>query len=234
MYKELLEALKTKFQGVSENILARYAQKLAKTTTTAEQVQTAVDGVSLQQLIDSYADSRANEATQTAVHNYETKYGLKDGKAIETHQGGGSDTTQEHATTQQPQGGANSQTNALLQQLIEQNKQLTERLNRMDGERTTTARKQQLSEITSKLPETLRKGYDRISVDSLTDEQFSSLVTEVMAEVDGIVKETQTKGAVFGRPAAQNGNTQQGELSKEQQNAIAHRDTVTKSDQQPF
>lgn len=149
--------------------------------------------------------------------------------------GDGSDTqTQTPQTNTPPTGGADSQTNALLQQLFEQNKQLTERLNRMDGERTTTARKQQLSAITSKLPETLRKGYDRISVDSLTDEQFTSLVTEVTAEVDGIVKETQTKGAVFGRPAAQNGNTQQGELSKEQQDAIAHRDIVTKSDQQPF
>lgn len=87
MYKELLEALKTKFQGVSENILARQAHKLEASVTTAEQVKTAVDGITLQQLIDSYADSRANEATQTAVHNYESKYGLKDGKAIENNGG---------------------------------------------------------------------------------------------------------------------------------------------------
>jgi len=235
MYKELLEALKTKFQGVSENILQRQAQKLAKTATTVEQVKTAVDGVSLQQLIDSYADSRANEAQQTAVHNYEAKYGLKEGKPITSTEQGGDTVAKPQTTTEtQPTGGADSQTNALLQQLIKQNEQLTERLNRMDGERTTTARKQQLSAVTSKLPEALRKGYDRISVDSLTDEQFSALVTEVTTEVDGIVKDTQQRGAVFGRPAAQNGNTQQGELSKEQQEAIAHRDTTPKSDQQPF
>lgn len=234
MHKEILEALKAKFQGVSENILQRQAQKLAKTVTTAEQVQTAVDGVSLQQLIDSYADSRATEAQQTAVHNYESKYGLKEGKPVTQDNGGGSDPTGQGATVQQPTGGANDQTNALLQQLIDQNKQLTERLNKMDGERTTANRQQQLNAVIGKLPETLRKGYSRISLDTLKDEEFTSLLSEVTAEVDGIVKDTNTRGAVFGKPAATSGNIQQGELSKEQQEAIAHRDSTPQSDQQPF
>ena len=96
MRQQILEALKAKFSGVSEKILGRIADKLAKTVTTAEQVATAVEGVTFQQVLDSYGDSRATEAQQTAVHNYETKYGLKDGQKIENGGGqqGGTQTVQ--------------------------------------------------------------------------------------------------------------------------------------------
>jgi hypothetical protein len=93
MKKQILEALKAKFQGVSEAILNRIADKLAKTVTTAEQVATAVEGVTIQQVIESYGDSRATEAQQTAVHNYETKYGLKDGVKVDDGGGSRADST---------------------------------------------------------------------------------------------------------------------------------------------
>lgn len=83
MLQEILNALKAKFEGVSDAVLNRIAAKLAKTVTTAEQVKSAVDGVTLQQVIDSYADNRATEATQTAIRNYEQKHGLKDGVKID-------------------------------------------------------------------------------------------------------------------------------------------------------
>lgn len=82
MRKEILEALKAKFTGVSETILGRIADKLAKTVTTAEQVKAAVEAYTWQQVIEGYGDSRATEAQQTAVHNYEQKYGLKDGQKL--------------------------------------------------------------------------------------------------------------------------------------------------------
>ena len=44
MRQQILDALEAKFQGVSEKILGRIADKLAKTVTTAEQVATAVEG----------------------------------------------------------------------------------------------------------------------------------------------------------------------------------------------
>lgn len=67
MRKEILDALKAKFPGVSESILGRIADKLAKTASTQEQVTTAVEGVTFQQVLESYGDSRATEAQQTAV-----------------------------------------------------------------------------------------------------------------------------------------------------------------------
>lgn len=232
MKQLILNALKAKYQGVSDAILDRIATKLAKTVTSEEQVATAVEGVTFQQVLESYGDSRATEAQQTAVRNYENKYGLKDG--VKTENGGASGGNGGGTTTQQNQGGASGDVPSWAQVLIDQNKQLTERLNKMDGERTTATRKQQLSTIIEKLPENLRKAYERTPVENLTEEQFSGLVSEITTEVEGIVNDTNAKGAVFGRPAAQSGNGNQGnELTKEQEAAIAHRDSKPK-DGQPF
>ena len=236
MHKELLEALKTKFEGVSEAILNRIATKLAKTVTSAEQVKTAVEGVTIQQVIESYGDSRATEAQQTAIHNYETKHGLKDGvRVVETPTGGAETVT--HQTNAQPNntssGGAET-VPAWAQALIESNKQLTERLNQVETERTTTSRKQQLSTVVSKLPENLRKPYERTAIDGLTDEQFNTLLSEITTEVDGITSSLSQKGVVFGRPTATGGTNNGTELSKEQMEAISQREGVVSEKGQPF
>lgn len=236
MKEKILAALKAKFQGSNANVLNRIAEKLAKTVTTDEQVTTAVAGVTqeLIEVIESYGDSRATEATQTATQNYETKYNLKDGKPVNGgaaggQQGGGTTVT----TTTQPAGGAET-VPAWAQQLIESNKTLSERLNKMDGDRTTATRKQQLSAVYQKLPEKLRKPYERISVDALSDEEFTTLVGEVTTEVDGLVADINSKGAVFGRPAAHNGGGKGDALTKEQEAAIAVREGKKSEDGQPF
>ncbi|WP_373244201.1 MULTISPECIES: hypothetical protein [Bacteroidaceae] len=237
MKQKILEALKAKFPGVNANVLNRIADKLCKTVTTDEQVTTAVAGVTKEviEIIESYGDSRATEAQQTAVQTYEQKYGLKDGVKIDN--GGGSQGGQQGGTqtvqTQQTAGG--EQVPAWAQALIDSNKTITERLNKMDGDRTTATRKQQLSSIIEKLPENLRKAYERTPVDGLTDEQFNTLVGEITSEVEGIVNDKQAKGAVFGRPSAQHGgsSSQGNELTKEQMDAISHRDNKP-ADGQPF
>lgn len=83
MFKTILEALQRKFAGVDVKMLEPMARKLAKTTTKEEDVATSVEGVTFQQVAESYSDFRVNEAVQTAsaraVTDYEAKYGLKDG-----------------------------------------------------------------------------------------------------------------------------------------------------------
>ena len=235
MYQIILNALKAKFQGVSDNILSRIATKLAKTATTQEQVTTAVEGVTLQQVIDSYADHRATEATQTAIQNYESKYGLKDGEKVQSVTQGGAPIQTGQPTVQTTATGGSNDTPEWAKQLIEQNKTLTERIAKMEGQNTTASRKQKLNEVISKLPEKLRKPYERITLDSMTDEDFNTLVTEVTTEVEGIANDINSKGAVFGRPtSSQGGGTSGNELTKEQQDAIAHRDSVNKTEGQPF
>lgn len=218
MKKELLAALKAKFEGVNESILSRIADKLAKTTTKEEDVATAVSGVTIQQIIEGYGDSRATEAQQSAVRNYEEKYGLKDGERV-----------------QEPKLKPQEETiPEWAKQLVAENKTLSERLGRMDVERITAERKQKLSAVFKKLPENLRKPYERMSVDKLSDEEFTTLVGEITAEVDEIASSVKSKGAVFGRPAAHQGGDNSQELSKEEQEAIAARNTSLKDGEQPF
>lgn len=233
MKQQILTALKAKFVGVSDAILDRVATKLAQTVTTAEQVQTAVDGVTFQQVLESYGDSRATQATQTAVHNYETKYGLKDGVKVTPPEQQPPVVPPVTPPVTPPAGGAEA-VPAWAQALIESNNSLKNELAQMKTDRTTETRKQQISTLIEKLPENLRKAYSRTPVDGLTDEQFTTLVGEITTEVGDIQSSIQQKGAVFGKPAAQNGGNQGAELTKEQVAAISQRDGAAQGQGQPF
>ena len=233
MKQQILTALKAKFVGVSDAILDRVSTKLAQTVTTAEQVQTAVDGVTFQQVLESYGDSRATQATQTAVHNYETKYGLKDGVKVTPPETQPPVVPPVTPPVTPPAGGAET-VPAWAQALIDSNNSLKNELAQMKTARTTETRKQQISTLIEKLPENLRKAYSRTPVDGLTDEQFTALVGEITTEVGDIQSSIQQKGAVFGKPAAQNGGNQGAELTKEQVAAISQRDGAAQGQGQPF
>ena len=233
MKQQILTALKAKFVGVSDAILDRVATKLAQTVTTAEQVQTAVDGVTFQQVLESYGDSRATQATQTAVHNYETKYGLKDGVKVTPPEQQPPVVPPVTPPVTPTAGGAEA-VPAWAQALIDSNNSLKNELAQMKTARTTETRKQQISTLIEKLPENLRKAYSRTPVDGLTDEQFTALVGEITTEVGDIQSSIQQKGAVFGKPAAQNGGNQGAELTKEQIAAISQRDGAAQGQGQPF
>lgn len=229
MKKEILEALTTKFPGVSASILDRIATKIAKTVTTAEQVKTAVEGVTIQQIIESYGDSRATEASNTARENaikdYESRYGLKDGaKTTTTTTGGEQQPTGASATNQN---GGDSETAALLKQVLE-------RMDKMGAAKTTDTRKQQLNAIIEKLPENLRKPYERLPLDKYSEDEFNSMLGEITTEVEGIANDTAAKGAVFGKPSAWIGSTTKTELTEAQKAAISHREGVPAADGQPF
>lgn len=226
MKQKLFEALKAKFSGVDADILDRIATMLAKTVTDESGVTTAVEGVTQEfiSVIEGYGDSRATGAQKTAVANYERKHNLKDGVKV---------AQQQQDPPKNIEGGEDMP--AWAKTLIESNQQLSERLNRLDTERTTTARRQQLATITNKLPEALRKPYERMSVDNLKEEEFTQLLSDVTTEVDGIVSGMNAKGAVFGKPAAHNGGGNQGgELTEEQKKAIGTREGGASADGQPF
>lgn len=220
MKKKILEALKTKFEGVSETILDRIATKLAKTASTEDQVATAVEGVTLQQVIESYGDSRATEAQQTAVRNYEAKYNLKDGKPEKID---GGEPNKGKAT----EASGAEDTPAWV-------KALTDRLDRLEASRTAENRKQQLGKVIDRLPENLRKAYERLPLDGYTDEQFSTVLSEITTEVQGIAGETAAKGGVFGKPSVANGNNNQQVLTDAQLKAISHREGVPAQGENPF
>lgn len=208
MKKEILEALKAKFPGVSESILGRIADKLAKTATTQEQVTTAVEGVTIQQVLESYGDSRATEAQQTAISNYEKKHGLKEGQKVE----GGAPKNEPNKETTPAAGGDDlaSQITAAVKAAV---KPLQDEITALKTGKVTETRRQTLDAIISKLPEDLRKPYARTPVNDLTDEEFEALTGEIQTEVEGLVTATTVRGAVFGRPAG--GGAQAGSKGKE-------------------
>lgn len=87
MYKTIIEALQQKFPGVDAKVLEPVARKLAKSATKEEDVPTLVEGVTFQQVMESYSDFRVTQAVATAsaraVSDYEERFGLKDGKRKE-------------------------------------------------------------------------------------------------------------------------------------------------------
>ena len=192
MKGKILDALKAKFEGVSDAILDRVAAKLAKTVTNMEDVDTAVAGVTFQQVLESYGDSRATDAQKTAVANYERKHGLKDGQRVN----GGA--PQDEPKSDEPQDDA--AVPSWAKQLLDANKSLQARLDALDGERTATTRRGKIDTLLKDLPEELRKPYFRIDVAKMSDDEFNSLIGELPDEIAATQKQVAGKQAVFGRP----------------------------------
>lgn len=209
MRAQILAQLIAKFLGVSEQVLSRIADKLAKTATTDELVTTAVEGVTIQTVIESQADYRANEATINAVLNYEKKHGLTNGlKAT-----GGEPTTEPIIPA-----GTNDDTPAWAKALIDSNKALNDKFKALEGAKVTDSRRQKFDAIIANLPDNQKTAYKRTSIDSLSDEDFESLITDVTAEVGVIEADAKAKGSVFTRPVG-GGGAQGKEPSKEELDA---------------
>ena len=191
--EQLLEALKTRFQGVDAKTLARIAKTLAKKVKTEEEVQTAADGVTIQQLMENYGDSRATDATNSAVANYEKKHGLKDGKPVtpepepkpgeEGHKGQkpGADDTPEWA-----------------KKLLSTNEALQKRIDALESEKRQTTRKDKLNKALEKAPEKIRTRY-QADFERMTfkdDEDFDSYIEGLTTQSE----EWSTEFAAPGKP----------------------------------
>lgn len=79
----ILAGLQTKFSGVDTATLTRIATKKAEGVTDEAKVNSIVEGISFSDVLNSYGDFRAGDATRTSVLNYEKRHNLKDGKPIE-------------------------------------------------------------------------------------------------------------------------------------------------------
>ena len=189
MKHTILEALRTRYAGVAEPILDRIADKLAETVTDEADVATAVDGA-WKDVLQAYGDKRATDATKTAVANYERKHNLKDGKAIE-------EQPKEGLTTTPTGDGQPDKSDTLLAEI----KKLTDRLDRMDGERTQQSRNSIIDTLIEPLPPSIRKAYQRQQFAAMSEDEFANLQEEIKAEVNEIQAEVTAKGAVFSKPA---------------------------------
>ena len=215
MKKKLIDALTTKFPGVDAKDLGRIADNIlrAKTLTTDEDVNSAVEEVTFADILKSYGDSRAAEASKSAVSNYEKKYGLKDGKAVQTDDddpdddepdnngnGGEGDGKKPNAKKTPKPNKEESELATLLKKLdAKLDAQAAEIASMKKGE-VSKSRKARIAELIKDLSEVQKKAYNRIPVDDLSDEAFETLVTDITGEVGELSKENKAGGGIFGLP----------------------------------
>jgi hypothetical protein len=225
MQEKILKLLKTKFEGVEDAILLRVATKLAETVKTDEEVQTAVDAVTLQRVIESYGDSRATEASHSAVANYEKKFKIKNGEKVE--EGGAPADNGKAATTTEKPDAQQDDAPAWAKAIINRIEQL-ESGTKVQKEQS---RMQQLAEAVAKLPETLQKPYKRIDVKSLSDEDFQTLLADVKTDATTLETQLSAKGAVFGIPREKGSGNKGDEIPASIKAAI---EGPSSADGQPF
>lgn len=193
MKNQTLESLKAKFAGVSESILSRIADKIVKTAKTQEDVATAVEGVTFQQVLESYGDSRATEAQHTAVMNYEKKHGLKDGQKLESS----------IEPTPKPQEGNGDDLAAQIAAAVAAAmKPLNDKLAAYEGEKTAASRKSALNKALENAPDKIRQRYEKdfARMNFNDDEDFNTWIGEITPDVEAITNDFNAKGGVVGRP----------------------------------
>lgn len=83
--EQILAGLQQKFTGVDTAILTRIATKKAEGVTDETKVNSIVEGISFSDVLNSYGDFRAGDASKTAVSNYEKKHNLKDGNTSDIY-----------------------------------------------------------------------------------------------------------------------------------------------------
>lgn len=169
IYEQILAGLKTKFQGVEDATLQRIASNKAEGVTDESKVNSIVEGISFQDVLNSYGDYRADGAQKTAISNYEKKHNIKDGKPIE-----------EPKPQPTPQPKPAEEVPAWAQSLIESNKTLGERLAAMDAKTKADARNQQIDALAKSfgIPEFAYKG-KQIAEDADLNSYFTELKQEM-------------------------------------------------------
>ncbi|WP_175629676.1 hypothetical protein [Bacteroides acidifaciens] len=130
----ILAGLQQKFTGVDTAILTRIATKKAEGVTDETKVNSIVEGISFSDVLNSYGDFRAGDASKTAVTNYEKKHNLKDGKPVETT------TTTTTIKTEENK----DDVPAWAQALIDSNKNLSDKLTQFETEKAQATRSQQI------------------------------------------------------------------------------------------
>ncbi len=216
MKQKILALLKNKYKnlGFSEKAYDGVAGYLEPSINEEADIETAIAGVEgLLKVFQSEADS-----IRTAKSTAEKRLAELEAKVKEL---GGAPPNKEEGK-KNPDDTTGDTTPAWAKAIIDSNKSLSEKIAALEGEKTTTSRKQQLDTIIAQLPEALRKPYSRMPVKDLSNEEFDLLMKDTSAEVDSLVTEIGAKGAVFGLPNTGNNITRQLEkqATKEETDAV--------------
>ena len=149
IFEQILAGLQQKFTGVDTATLTRIATKKAEGVTDETKVNSIVEGISFQDVMQNYGDFRAGQAQTSAVSNYEKKHGLKDGKPVKEPEEK-KDEKKDEKKNEVP---------SWAQALIDSNKSLSEKLSTYEAEKAQAQRNSQISAVAKKygIPEFMLK-----------------------------------------------------------------------------
>lgn len=167
--EQILAGLQQKFTGVDTAILTRISTKKAEGVTDETKVNSIVEGISFSDVLNSYGDFRAGDASRTAVTNYEKRHGLKDGKPVENT------TTTTTTKTEENK----DDVPAWAQALIDSNKSLLTEVSTLKQEKAQATRQEQILAKAKEygIPETFAKRY-AIPDDADLDTYFKDVKQE--------------------------------------------------------
>lgn len=204
----ILDSLKTKFAGIDEKVLNRIAAIAVKTVKSEEEAKTFVEETTLQQVIDSYADSRATDAQEKAVKSYEEKFGLKDGKkadATEEPGGEGGEGGNGSATDDGKNGGegkGGEKVPDYVKSLFGKIDALTNEVTTLKAGKVADTRKSTLEALLKDAPEktrnTFMKNFNRMQFKD--DADFEEWIEEITPDVEEATTSQAASDGVVGRP----------------------------------
>ena len=204
----ILDSLKTKFAGIDEKVLNRIAAIAVKTVKSEEEAKTYVEELTLQQVIDSYTDSRTTDAQEKAVKSYEEKFGLKDGKKADSTEepgGEGGEGGNGGAVDDGKNGGEGKdgeKVPAWAKALIQSNNSLKEELSALKAGKVADTRKGTLEALLKDAPEmtrnTLMKNFNRMQFKD--DADFEEWVEEITPDIEEATTSQAASDGVVGRP----------------------------------
>lgn len=216
MKKFILDLLKTKFEGVSEDVLEGMAAKLAKTATTEEQATTSVEGVTIQKVIESYTDRRVTQSVATAVENYKKN-----------------NPQPEPPKPNDDNDKGNAQQDETLKALLEKFAKLEGQMVQMNAEKVESGRRQQLNTLIEKLPKSMQSVYGHINLKEMDEEKFEAFKDSVKTDVETTLSELKANGATIQSPYQNTGHGNE-ELTEAQIALITRRSGSTEDGKQPF
>lgn len=204
----ILDSLKTKFAGIDEKVLNRIAAIAVKTVKSEEEAKTYVEELTLQQVIDSYTDSRTTDAQEKAVKSYEEKFGLKDGKPAnsteepggEGGEGGNGGATDDGKNGGEGKGG--EKVPDWAKALIQSNNAMKEELSVLKAGKVADTRKSTLEALLKDAPEktrnTLMKNFNRMQFKD--DADFEEWIEEITPDIEEATTSQAASEGVVGRP----------------------------------
>lgn len=207
--KFILDALRKKFDGVDEKVLNRIARNATKTVKSEDEATQFVEDYTIQQVIDSYSDSRVTES----ISSYEKKHGLKDGKPVDADDNTDdadkdkkNEPDKDQKDNKDKDGKDKDEMPAWARALIDGQTRLNERLDGIEKGKQADVRKSKFLDTIKDAPDKFReraeKAFGRYTFKD--DDDFNSYLEELAEEAEEAKGEAETKGAIVTPPKGGN------------------------------